>query len=156
LQEVIMGGGVRSRRGLLLIPLLGIALLLGSTAGCGAKRASADEDDFAPRIPLSVWGGAGVEVTTTEEGATVQFDCASGVIEQPIEVNWLGNFDVSGSYLRERDALGNLVREIHPARFQGTIHGDFFSMTVFLSDGGQLVGAYAATRGMPASIHRCL
>ncbi len=150
-----MAGVSASRKALLLIPLAGIALLLAAYLGRGVKTAAADEDFFGFDVPAGLWGGPGIEIETTSEGATLQFDCASGTIETPIALNAFGNFDVPGSYLMERDALGNRVRELHPARFQGTIHGDFLGLTVVLSDTGTIVGVFSATRGMRSSLHPC-
>lgn len=145
-----------ARKGFLLIPLAGITALLLIYLNRGVKPAAADEDELSRETPSTVWGGPGIEVTTTGSGADLTFDCATGTIEQPIQLDGFGNFDARGSYLEERDALGNLVEQLHPARYQGSIRGDGLSMVVWLPDSGRLIGAYAATRGIRASIHRCV
>ena len=51
-------------------------------------------------------GGQHVELEVTAEGATLEFDCASGTITQPLQVDAQGNFqdygDVSGGSARAR------------------------------------------------------
>jgi hypothetical protein len=48
-----------------------------------------------------VWGGMHIILEVTDRDASLQFDCAHGVINGPISLDKDGNFDVPGTYTRE-------------------------------------------------------
>src|SRR5437764_14800124 len=71
---------------------LGVCLLL---AGCNSPI----QPDTRPAV--GVWGGAGVRIDVSESGAAVEYDCASGTIDQPIVADAHGRFSVRGTHVRE-------------------------------------------------------
>lgn len=91
-------------------------------------------------------------------GAIIDFDCATGEIDQPISVDRQGNFDVAGVFIREHG--GPIVQEappdLHPARYNGQVHGKTMWVTVTLTDTLEVVGTFYLTYHQPAQIFKCL
>lgn len=74
----------------------------------------------------SAWGGEHVMLTISTSGATLEFDCATGQISQPIGVDKNGSFDVAGTFTPQH---GGPVRKdestpVQPARYSGHVDGD--------------------------------
>ena len=67
-----------------------------------------------------VWGGEQMNLIVRDNGASIEFNCAKGVIDEAMSLDRAGRFDVSGTYSREgpgpvrKDNNNN-----HPARFTG-------------------------------------
>jgi hypothetical protein len=120
------------------------------------KRAK--QPSGAPSLPTGAWGGAHVNLDATMNGASLQFDCASGTIDQPITLDAHNSFAVSGTYAQEH---GGPVRidekpNSRPARYTGRVAGQTLTLTITLTDSQQQVGTYTLTRGQAARLFRCL
>src|SRR5271165_4278052 len=76
--------------------------------------------------PGTNWGGEHIRLEVTENGATVEFDCASGSISKRLVTSANGNFKVQGTFTRERP--GPVMRDnpnvTSAAMYSGTITGD--------------------------------
>ena len=70
--------------------LLTVVLLLGAASGSGK------------RVPSGSWGGRGVGMNVTEEGASIEFDCAHASLEGAIALEADGSFHSPGAYFQER------------------------------------------------------
>lgn len=86
------------------------------------------------RIATGLWGGQHISIEVGEKSATVEYDCASGVIDGPLVVDNHGNFDLRGIHKMER---GGPVRadenpKEHPATYTGSIKGDTMTLTLKL------------------------
>lgn len=132
----------------LMVPLL--AALVGSTLSC-------NESVTAPDL-LGSWGGAHVSLIVTESGATTEYDCAHGTIDEPLVPDGRGNFDVSGTHIREH---GGPIREgeipdEHPVRYTGWTDGSNMDLTVSLVDTDERIGTFSLVRGSPARLVKCL
>lgn len=106
-----------------------------------------------------MWGGNGVSMMMTQQGATLQFDCAHGVLDQPIRPDAKGQFQVPGTYTPER---GGPVSKANPPRdqnavYKGSIQGDTMHLEVILSDDGkaQAPQPLTLTRGKAGHVVRC-
>jgi hypothetical protein len=103
------------------------------------------------------WGSAqssGLDnrlLTVTAAGATLQSECANGVIEGTVLVDSLGRFDVAGSYQIQAGPVG-LPR---PARFIGSAIGGTMTLVVLLTDDSQTVGPFTLTFGQAPRIGYC-
>jgi predicted SnoaL-like aldol condensation-catalyzing enzyme len=110
-------------------------------------------------IPLGEWGGDRIAIVTHDTGATIQYDCAHGSIDEPIVVNNdTGRFDVRGTHVYEH---GGPIRQDeppndHPARYTGVISGNVMTMTVTTTDENKTIGTYTAYLGKQSRIHKCL
>ena len=45
-------------------------------------------------LPVGLWGGEHISLEVTEQGATIEYDCAHATIEQRIALDRRGRFDV--------------------------------------------------------------
>jgi hypothetical protein len=112
----------------------------------------------AGTLRTGVWGGQGISMSVTANGATIEYDCAHGTIDGPIVPDAGGRFEVTGTHVFER---GGPVREgepedRHPARYIGVVGGDTLTITVTVIDQNRVVGTFTLTYGRPGRIVRCL
>lgn len=105
-------------------------------------------------VATGAWGGEHVVMQVTAQGATVEWDCASAHIPQPLVTDSAGAFQTEGTYRRE----GGPVREDDPgeaARFRGTVSGDRMTLTVTLTGSGHELGTFTLTRGRTPRLFKC-
>jgi hypothetical protein len=93
----------------------------------------------------------------TEGGATIEYDCAHGKIDEPLIADSEGRFDAKGTHVRE--SPGPIRVGITPisqsARYTGTIKDQTMTLTVTLTERGQTIGTYTLTRGSEGRIWKC-
>ena len=89
-------------------------------------------------------------------GAQLEFDCAEGTIDQPINVDARGRFAARGSFTPEH---GGPRREDQVAgaraRFVGQVSGDAMKLTITLEGSKQPVGVFSMTRGNDPLLTKC-
>jgi len=127
--------------------LLIVSALLVITASAGAQ-----ENDNA-----TAWGGRGILLRMTEQGATLQFECAHGAIQQTIQPDAAGNFSVPGTYTPERGGpiqKDNASPDL-PATYKGSISGDTMHLEVIPSDKRLQPPPFTLTKGRMVKIVRC-
>jgi len=109
------------------------------------------------RIRTGTWGGQHVRLEVTEDGARLEFDCAHGTIEQRIELDSNGRFEVQGTHTRERGgpARSGETPDRHPARYTGRVEGKVMTLVVTLTDTKETVGTFSLTFGERPELHRC-
>lgn len=103
------------------------------------------------------WGGEHIGLEVTDGGGRVEYDCAHGTIDQKIDTDAGGGFEVRGTHVRER---GGPVRkgvpeDRHPAVYKGRIKGDTMSLSVTESDTGESVGTFTLTLGRQPHVVKC-
>ena len=52
-------------------------------------------------VAPGVWGAVGIALTVDENGARIEYDCASGEITQKLTVDAQGNFAANGTHARQ-------------------------------------------------------
>ena len=134
-----------SYRGCILA--LGVSLAAG---GCVTSPAPVDA--------LGLWGGSHVSVQITSAGGRVEYDCADGLIEEPIRPDRAGRFVAAGTHT---PGHGGPVREgeILPsfrARYEGQIDGERMNLLVTVIDTGIVLGPFELRRGSAGVLVRCL
>ena len=109
-------------------------------------------------VAPSEWGGDHIGLRVLATGGTLEYDCASGTIDQPVVAATNGNFVAQGTH-----TIGHggpiMVGEIpdrHPARYDGWTDGETMRLTVTLTDTGQKLGEYTLVRGQSPHVFRCL
>jgi hypothetical protein len=109
-------------------------------------------------VERSEWGGEHVGLTVSANGGALEYDCASGTIDQSIVVATNGNFTVQGTHspghggpIREGE-----LAERHPAQYEGWTDGDTMRFSVTLTDTGQKLGPFNLVRGQSPHVFRCL
>src|SRR5215216_8153500 len=73
-------------------------------------------------IATGLWGGQHISMNVSSKSATIEYDCATGVINGPLIVDADGHFSLHGTHRMER---GGPVRANdnppeHPATYTGT------------------------------------
>ena len=125
-----------------------------------AQMAAALPDEGRPRTAGSPvtgnWGGDDVGLVTSDRGANLDFNCASGSIEGPITPDAEGRFDVAGTYVREGPGpvRPNQLRG-QPARYRGKIEGDTMTLSVDLAGTDVSIGTYTLARDRLPRIRKC-
>jgi hypothetical protein len=145
-----MWGKVRVMR----ISLLAAAMLLS-----GCQTLSAD-----PNHVIGIWGGPHAGLDLQGGLADVQFDCASGTIDDPLYPSPDGSFSVKGTY---RSGAPGPVRVGQFFKSQGAMFAGqvakapekgaprVMTLHVALEDGTAL-GPFTLTEGTPPQLTRCL
>jgi hypothetical protein len=133
---------------LCVTPLL-LLLLVSASATCRSS--------LTGPIGPGDWGGEHIGLVVAQTGAAVEYDCASGTIDQPLVAND-GNFTAVGTHIRGH---GGPVREDeipdkHPARYEGHVDGETMILDVTLIDSGEKLGRYTLERGRSPRVFKCL
>jgi hypothetical protein len=119
-----------------------------------------------PGIPdhlLGAWGGPHAGLAFQGGLAEVQFDCASGTVDDPITPAKDGSFSAKGTY---RTGTAGPVKVGQFFKSQGAIYSgriakaakeapQVMTLNVALEDGTAL-GPFTLTEGTPPQITRCL
>ena len=133
-------------------------IFLFVVAGALLTAAGPCSTDLAGPIAPSEWGGDHIGLTVSATGGTLEYDCATGTIDQPIVAATNGSFVVQGTH-----TIGHggpiMVGEIpdrHPARYDGWTDGETMKLTVTITDTGQKLGDFTLTRGQSPHVFKCL
>ena len=107
------------------------------------------------RIAKGVWGGNHINIEVGEKSATIEYDCAKGMIEGPLVVDGNGHFNWRGTHTMER---GGPVRQDdnpkqHPATFTGSIKGNTMTLTLKLD--GFDDETFTLEKGKPGELFKC-
>ena len=106
-------------------------------------------------IPSGLWGGPHISLNVRAKSATIEYDCARGVINGPLVVDADGHFNLRGTYQMER---GGPIRAddkptAHPATYSGTIMGN--TMTLTLKVAGSDDETFTLEKGKPGELVKC-
>jgi hypothetical protein len=110
------------------------------------------------RVEIGPWGGDRLRLEVTPAGATTEFDCAHGTIDEPLVADRNGRFSAAGTHTFEH---GGPIRDDempnrHPARYEGRATGDTLQLTITVTDTSQVLGTYTLMRGSAPRLVRCL
>jgi|SRR6185436_4659692 len=104
-----------------------------------------------------LWGGQGISMEATDSGATLDFDCASGTITEPIALDSAGKFSAKGRFARQhpgptREDDDNAGQ---PAIYSGVVDGENLTLTITLTKNSEKVGSFTLAHGKTGRIRRC-
>lgn len=137
-----------------MIPFL--FLILGQDASCRSSKMAKTTEEKAQRLPAGAWGGMHVGLEVTEEGASLDFDCARGEINQAITLDSNGRFDVQGTFTREGPGPIRAGKDYgSAARYSGSVSGDTMTLTVAPANSSASNSTYTLTRGKAGRIWKC-
>src|SRR5215475_7449380 len=96
-----------------------------SLTGGEMHNPKTNDERWADEVPLGLRGGEHISLEVTERGASVEYDCAHGTIDEKIVLDRRGRFNVPGTHVEEH---GGPVRKDerlnhYPVRFSGRISG---------------------------------
>ena len=146
---------VRGRRVMLARMSVRLGILLLSTAACATSIVGGVDGS---RVRIGSWGGEHIGLMVSENGAHLEFDCASGDIGEPLTVDREGRLGVDGVYIREH---GGPIRsgeepDRKRARYSGRIEGNALTLDITLIDSNESVGTFTLTHGAEPVIRKCL
>jgi hypothetical protein len=109
-------------------------------------------------LSTGVWGGQHVSMEVTEEGATLEFDCAHGTISGRLSMSEDGKVTLKGRYAREH---GGPIRQGEdqsgqPATYSGTSDGKTLTFTIIIDDSKEEIGTFTLTHGKEGRVRKCL
>jgi hypothetical protein len=110
-------------------------------------------------LTQGVWGGEGIKMTVTATGATIDYGCDVGTIDERLVLDHSEEFSARGTYSFGRGGpsqLGDPPLRAHPARYDGMTDGKTMRLTVFLPELSRRVGDFLLERGRQPSLDRCL
>lgn len=109
------------------------------------------------RVVTGSWGGQHITLNVTEDSATATMDCAHGTINQPIEIDDAGRFEVRGTFTTETPGpLRSGGDDNRSARYTGTVKADVMTLTITSTNSDEVLGSFKLTHGQPGRIRRCL
>ena len=97
-----------------------------------------------------------LDVTST--GARLEYDCAEGVIEQPLRPDGEGRFTANGVHTPGHGGpirVGETLPSFR-ARYEGRVDGEQMSLLVTLTETGAMLGTFELRRGSAGLLTRCL
>ena len=129
-------------------PFAAIALLVA--VACTGPLSSTDL--------LGEWGGEHIGLTVIAAGATLEYDCASGTIDEPLNPDASGRFEARGTFVPGKGgpAIEGEEPVAYPALHQGTTDGETMTLHVTRLDTGESLGTFVLARGAPPRVFRCL
>lgn len=115
-------------------------------------------DPEMPAPVLGEWGGEHLGLVASTEGASLEFDCASGRTSGAIIPDAAGRFSVAGFHF---PGHGGPIRDDEetvglPARFDGTVRGALMTISITLTDWATTLGPYTLLRGASPRVFKCL
>jgi hypothetical protein len=120
--------------------------------------AAACEDSPTSADLLGQWGGEHIGMTVTAAGATLEYDCASGTMNEPLIPDPQGRFETRGTFVPGKG--GPVIEGEEPLRLlamhQGTTDGEIMTLHVIRLDNGEPVGTFFLVRGAPPRVFYCL
>lgn len=129
------------------IGVLVVLMLLMISAGAKIQKMR--------RISTGLWGGQHISMKVSEKSATIEYDCANGVIDGPLVIDAEGHFNLRGTHHVER---GGPVREGEsskgqPATYTGSINGDTMTLTLKFDDGD--AETFKLEKGKEGELFKC-
>jgi len=129
---------------------LGGLLVFAAIAGCLEAN--------VPEVVTGDWGGQHLGLVASATGASLEYDCATGKIAEPIRPDAAGRFSVTGEHYPGHGGPVRVDEEQvkRPARYDGVVRGNFMDLTVTLSDSNTVVGTFTLEYGRSPFVFKCL
>ncbi|MCZ6702251.1 MAG: hypothetical protein O6940_04330 [Ignavibacteria bacterium] len=104
------------------------------------------------------WGGEHIGMTIVDSSITLEYDCAHGTIDEPINPDEQGRFEVKGIHIIEHGGpvRSDEIPDKHPALYKGQIEESVMTLTVVLTDMEIVIGEFTLTHGEYPQIYKCL
>jgi hypothetical protein len=105
-------------------------------------------------LASGTWGGDHAVLEVTEKGGEIEFECASGRLDDPIAPDDDGHFDVAGTFtpqhagpVRDDDV------EVEAVHYQGQIEGNTMTLEVVRKDDSR--APYTLARDRRTNLKKC-
>ena len=106
-------------------------------------------------IPTGNWGGQHINMKVGAKSATIEYDCASGVIQGPLVVDSDGNFNLRGTHRMQRGGptRADETPNDRPATYTGSIKGKTMTLNLKISDSDE--ETFTLEKGKEGELFRC-
>jgi hypothetical protein len=96
------------------------------------------------RIAKGVWGGPHINLNVETDAGSIEYDCANGTIEGPLNLDSKGRFTLKGTHSPQRGGpvRRDETRTARPALYTGTVKGQTMTLNVVLTDTNENVGKF--------------
>jgi hypothetical protein len=108
-------------------------------------------------VPVGAWGGDGIILNIEANGATIEYVCADGRIEQALKIDGNGNFAANGFHNPEQPGPISIdaKQTRQPAHYEGKISGDTMTLKVSFTGSSKVIGEFTLVRGRTPRMTRC-
>ncbi len=133
-----------------IIGILSLLIIWLCWGGCGGN---VYQDNL-----MGTWGGKHISMTIVDSSITLEYDCARGTIDEPLEPDEQGRFEVTGIHIIEHGGpiRSDEIPDKHPALYKGKIEENVMTLTVILTDRETVFGEFTLTHGDYPEIYKCL
>ncbi len=106
---------------------------------------------------IGVWSGRHITLEISENGADVEYDCATGKISKKIMPDKNHRFDVSGTYAEEHGGPVRMDEQANglAVKYKGQIKGKKMTLTVVRADNKKPVGTFTLIFGREPTLVKC-
>lgn len=104
--------------------------------------------------PAILWGGDHVQMEVTREGASLEFDCATGTIGEPVPQRD-GTFSLKGTFAPERSGPSGDSTPAIEATYSGVIKNDTLTLRIVLAGKDRREMEYVLLRGREGNLRKC-
>lgn len=131
-----------------LVVVLSLVLLLVSSAASRPRKMQ--------KLSAGTWGGPNVRIEVEASSARIDYSCANGTIAGPLTFDSKGRFTWRGFHTREGPGPIR-VADGHgsPALYTGSVKGDTMTLTVKLTDSGEIIDTFTLKRGSAGRVFKC-
>ena len=132
-----------------------------------SPSASKNRRKARPSVAVGDWGGRNIRLSVTENGATIEYDCANGTIEQPLLLDRDGRFDVRGTVqletggavtgisIQEEGKPATAAPDSARARYRGQVRGRTMSLLVELTGNKTKFGTFSLIHSATPRLFKC-
>jgi len=107
------------------------------------------------QVPAGTWGGEHIGMEVTAKGATLDYDCAHGSIDQAMTLDANGNFDVPGKHYKEHPGPSRDDETGQPARYTGSVYNQRLTLRVKLTNTNETIGPFSLTYNQTPRVYKC-
>ena len=106
-------------------------------------------------IPTGNWGGQHINMKVGAKSATIEYDCAAGVIKGPLVIDGDGNFNLRGTHRMQRGGptRADETPNEHPATYTGSIKGNTMTLKLKINDSDE--ETFTLEKGKEGELFRC-
>jgi hypothetical protein len=116
-----------------------------------------DDEGESGTTQRGMWGGEHIGLWVDDKGASLEYDCARGTIDQPLKSDREGRFNATGTHTRESGgpATQGEKSDGHPAVYSGQVTGEVMVINVTLADTKETVGTFELAHGRRPNLFKC-
>ena len=108
-------------------------------------------------IPKSIWGGEHINLEVTAGGANIEFDCAQGIVSEPLKTDSAGRFAAKGTFAFEHGGpvRANETPANRQVNYSGTIKGPRMELVITYVDSGKTLDSFTLIKDREGHLTKC-